>query len=697
MCGICGKLTWNSREIGEKVLRGMLDALAHRGPDDEGVYLYNSDQTCVGLGHRRLSIIDLSAAGRQPLTNEDGSLQIVFNGEIYNFSVLREELRQKGHRFRSRTDTEVILHLYEEEGIACVKRLIGMFAFSIWDERRLTLHLVRDPAGIKPLVYYRDGQTLVFASEIKALLADPDIPRNIDRQSLELYLTLNYIPAPYTIFQNIQKLNPGCCLTIQGGQLRETVYWKLSAGREIQGTAGEGKALGVETPQMQPWAGNEAEARHHLFNTLSESVRSQMIADVPLGAFLSGGIDSSIIVALMARSSTRPVQTFTIGYTDMPMYDERAYARAVADMYATDHHEILLTSQDMISVVPEVLDSLDEPFGDSSAVPTYVVSRETRKHVKVALSGDGGDELFAGYRMYRGEELYQTYARIPAIIRKTLIEPLIAALPESRDAAIPEFVRRMKKFLKGAKGNNLAERFLLWNELFPEGQRGRLLLDNPSLNRTAGLLNHGDRENTQADGSMKYSNSLEDRRFGSVKYATALDIFSSALASFRDDEFNGDALNRMLYADFTVSLPGDMLRKVDAMSMAHALEVRVPLLDHRVCELAFSMPGAWKLRKGQGKAILIDTFRDLLPPALHHRPKWGFEVPVSKWLKAEWRFLIDEYLSKEIIVKQGIFHYERVNELIVKLFSERFDTSWQLWNLICFQAWYYRYMERKEL
>jgi len=697
MCGICGKLTWNSRDINEKVLRGMLDALAHRGPDDEGVYLYNSNQTCVGLGHRRLSIIDLSAAGRQPLTNEDGSLQIVFNGEIYNFSALREELLQKGHRFRSRTDTEVILHLYEEEGIACVKRLIGMFAFAIWDERRLTLHLVRHPAGVKPLVYYWNGQTLVFASEIKALLADPDIPRNIDRQALELYLTLNYIPAPYTIFQNIKKLNPGSCLTFQGGQLRETVYWQLGAGREIQGATGEEKALGVETPPMHPWTGNEAEARHHLFTTLSESVRSQMIADVPLGAFLSGGIDSSIIVALMARSSPRPVQTFTIGYTDMPMYDERAYARAVADMYATDHHEILLTSQDMISVVPEVLDSLDEPFGDSSAVPTYVVARETRKHVKVALSGDGGDELFAGYRMYRGKELYQTYSRIPAIIRNTLIEPLIAALPESRDAAIPEFVRRMKKFLKGAKGDNLSERFLLWNELFPLEQRRRLLQDNPSLNHTADLLNHDNTGNNQTAGYMKYSNSLGDRRSGSVNYAAALDIFSRAITHFQGDNLNGDVLNRMLYADFTVSLPGDMLRKVDAMSMAHALEVRVPLLDHRVCELAFSLPGIWKLRNGQGKAILIDTFRDLLPPLLHHRPKWGFEVPVSTWLKAEWRFLIDEYLSKEIIVKQGIFHYDSINELIRKLFSGRFDTSWQLWNLICFQAWYYRYMERKEL
>jgi len=726
MCGICGKLTWDGRKTNEKLLRGMLAALAHRGPDDEGLYFGGSGKALIGLGHRRLSIIDLSAAGRQPLANEDGSLRIVCNGEIYNHRELREELRQRGHLFRSQSDTEVILHLYEEEGIGCVEKLVGMFAFALWDERERALHLVRDHAGVKPLVYHRDGRGITFASELKALAADPAFPRELDHQALEIYLTLNYIPAPLTIYRQTRKLPPGAVLTVQGGTVREWRYWDVSgaakpapaattrrdggafvtdrsgvdvplpekngsndrSGRSensllsMVGLAHADNRSGNSTPVASRQSSGEVEPplrerhRHHLnleaakqilFAALERSVRSQMIADVPLGAFLSGGIDSSIIVALMARNSPRPVRTFTIGYTDMAMYDERNYAREVAAMYGTEHHEIPLSSREMISVAPEVLASLDEPFGDSSAVPTYAVSRETRKHVKVALSGDGGDELFAGYRMYRGESLFRRYRLIPSLLRKLLVEPLLAALPSSREAAIPERVRRVKKFLNGARGRTPAERFLLWNELFPAGMRGSLL--------AGGSL----------DGAGK------DDENG------AAGLFAAAFARFPGDDSGGDCLNRMLYADFTVSLPGDMLRKVDAMSMAHSLEVRVPLLDHRVCELAFAMSGDWKLRDGRGKAILIDACGNLLPQGLHRRPKWGFEVPIGNWLKGEWRFLLDEYLSREAIVKQGIFRYESIAKLIAGLFSGRADTSWQLWNLICFQAWFYQYLDRRAI
>jgi len=413
-------------------------------------------------------------------------------------------------------------------------------------------------------------------------------------------------------------------------------------------------------------------AKKALYSVLERSVQSQMIADVPLGAFLSGGIDSSIVVALLARNSPRPVRTFTIGYTDLPMYDERAYARVVAKMYGTEHHEIPLSSREMISVAPEVLASLDEPFGDSSAVPTYVVSRETRKYVKVALSGDGGDELFAGYRMYRGEELFRSYRRIPSLLRKLLVEPLVAALPSSREAILPERVRRVKKFLKGTRGGTPSERFLLWNELFPAADRRRLLIDDGFvIADNVGAGQHG-----------------EDLQGGA-------EIFSAAFARYRAGIAGNDYLNRMLYADFSVSLPGDMLRKVDAMSMAHALEVRVPLLDHRVCELAFALPGAWKLQNGRGKAVLIDACSGLLPQELHHRPKWGFEVPIGNWLKGGWRFLLDEYLSRESITKQGIFRPDFIAELIAGLFSGRADTSWQLWNLICFQAWFYNHFDQR--
>ena len=633
MCGICGKLTIKSGPVDAGLLRKMNAVLSHRGPDDEGFYVHHGHDVSIGLGHRRLSIIDLSPAGRQPMENEDGSLHIVFNGEIYNYLDLRRELLAKGHRFHSQTDTEVLLHLYEEEGANCVKRLIGMFAFAIWDDRNETLFLARDQIGIKPLVYAWNGHSFVFASEIKALLQDADIPRRLDEEVLDLYLTLNYIPAPFSIYQGISKLKPGHTLCIQGGSLTEQAYWNLDT-------------LGGPHRRIKDFS----DVQKDLFSILDDAVQRQMIADVPLGAFLSGGIDSSIIVALMARHSAKPVKTYSIGYADMPLFDETAYAGEVARMYATDHHEIKLRSRDMLAVIPEVLNALDEPFADSSAIPTFVVSRETRKDVTVALSGDGGDELFAGYRMYKGEGWHTRYRRIPAFLRKGVIEPLISHLPDSRDAVLPEYVRRAKKFLRGAEGT-FEERFLAWNEIFPTAARQTLLVH------------------------------------GSGQTDPARAIFSRRL-----QEMNDDALNRMLYTDLKESLPGDMLRKVDAMSMQTSLEVRVPLLDHRVCEAAFALPGSWKLHGGRSKYIFIETFRHLLPPSVLTKPKWGFEIPISKWLKGELKYLIDDYLSPERIKQQDIFHYPAIQALLEPFLANRGDTSWPLWNLIAFQVWHERYL-----
>ncbi len=395
MCGICGKLDFTGAPVDEDLLRRMTGLLAHRGPDDSGLYLSPRREVACGLGHRRLSIIDLSEAGRQPMTNEDRSLWMVFNGEIYNFASLRDELENKGHRFASRTDSEVIIHLFEEEGPAGIARLNGMFSLALWSERTETLLLARDPVGIKPLVYYWDGKRFLFASEIKALLADLAVPREIDLEALDLYLSLNYIPAPWTIFRNIRKLRPGHLLTVQDGVLKEEKYWDIPLPDPADG------------PDPRDVEGIKAT----LFRTLEEAVRGQMVADVPLGAFLSGGIDSSVIVGLMARNAPRPVKTYSIGYRDMPMYDETSYAQEVAACHRTDHHEIMLSSREIIDTIPAVLASLDEPFGDSSAVPTFVVARETVRDVKVALSGDGGDELFAGYRMYKGEAWYRRYLR----------------------------------------------------------------------------------------------------------------------------------------------------------------------------------------------------------------------------------------------------------------------------------------------
>ncbi len=643
MCGICGKLRIDGKPIDEVALRRMTSVLSHRGPDADGTYTNTRDAAIgsrvkIGLGHRRLSIIDLSEAGRQPMCNEDKSVWLVFNGEVYNFQSLRTELEGKGHRFHSHTDTEAIIHLYEEEGVHCVKRLVGMFAFALWDERKQMLLMCRDHIGIKPLVYSWDGNTLIFASEIKGILEDTDVNREMDWDALNLYLTFNYIPAPYTIFKNIRKLNPGHILVFQNGEVREDAYWNIDLNPRVRSTEMDFDAC-----------------KRELFKTLEEAVCMQMIADVPLGAFLSGGIDSSIIVGLMARNSSRPVETYTIGYKDMPLFDETDYARDVSVMNGTDHHEIKLDAKDILEAVPQVLASFDEPFGDSSAVPTFVVSRETRKGVKVALSGDGGDELFAGYRMYKGEDWYSRYRLLPFFIRKKFIEPFLMSLSDSRDEKLSEYVRRSKKFLRGAK-DTFAERFFTWNEIFSRDLRKVILHDSKT---------------TDYDLGMK-------------------------LTASRLNELRNDHINSMLYADLKQSLPGDMLTKVDAMSMFHALEVRVPLLDHRVCELAFSMTGDWKLRKGKSKYVLMETFKDILPPSLHNRPKWGFEMPISKWLKTDLRYLIEDHLSEDIIDRQGIFDYAVIKELVNNLMSNRVDTSWHIWNLIVFQVWYGRHAKNTE-
>ncbi len=636
MCGICGKVDFTGGPIDEGLLRRMTDLLAHRGPDDSDVYLRHQGGVGCGLGHRRLSIIDLSEAGRQPMSNEDKTLWMVFNGEIYNFAALRTELEGKGHRFRSRTDSEAIIHLFEEEGSAGIARLNGMFALALWSEKTQALVLARDPVGIKPLVYYWDGKRFLFASEIKALLADPTVKKEIALEALDLYLGLNYIPAPHTIFKNIRKLRPGHILTVHDGVVEEEKFWDIAP-------RSPGEA--VESFDVE-------EMKAALFRTLEEAVRGQMVADVPLGAFLSGGIDSSVIVGLMARNASRPVKTYAIGYKDMPLYDETSYAREVAAFHRTDHHEILLSSQGIIDAIPDVLSSFDEPFGDSSAVPTYMVSRETVRDVAVALSGDGGDELFAGYRMYKGEEWYRRYSRIPRSLRQGIIEPIVSVLPESRDDRYGEQFRRIKKFLRGAK-ETLPERVLAWNELFgPEAREALLTADYRSERHLAP------------------------------------ELFAAALS-----RLPADPLNRMLYADLKISLPADMLWKVDMMSMHHVLEVRVPLLDHRVCELAFRIGGEWKLRQGRGKYIFIETFKDLLPKSLHHRPKWGFEMPISRWLKTDLQDLISTHLSRERIAKQGIFHYPAIEELVASLMHHKRDTSWQIWNLIAFQAWYESHMQ----
>ncbi|MBW2490932.1 MAG: asparagine synthase (glutamine-hydrolyzing) [Deltaproteobacteria bacterium] len=646
MCGICGKVNFNRQEIQEPPLREMCRSFFYRGPDDEGIYINNSNGNKkknpinIGFGHQRLSIIDLSS-GHQPMSNENCTIWITYNGEIYNFREIADELKRKGHRFKSNTDTEVLLHLYEEEGTHAVKRLNGMFAFAIWDENLKRLWVCRDRIGIKPVVYYWDGKHFIFASEIKALLADPIISKELDWEALQHYFAFNYVPAPLTIFKVIKKLEPGKYLILQDGKIEIKTYWEPpdSVDQDIA-------SLPLDE-QIEVF-------REPLYEGINDAVSSRMIADVPLGAFLSGGIDSSIIVALMARNSNAPIKTFSIGFKDDHLYDETHYAREVAQLYGTEHHEFKLSFKDMLDILPDVISTLDEPFADSSVIPTYIVSRETRKYVTVALSGDGGDELFAGYRSYLSEYWYNRYMQIPALFREGLIEKLIEVLPDSRDVKTLELIRRLKKFIKATKGS-FPERLLSLKAVFPDEIRRRLL-----------------------SNSYRNNNGQQD---------PALDWVSRLVNSY-----NGDRINTVLYTDFKDSLPGDMLAKVDRMSMRNSLEVRVPLLDHRVVELAFKMQGSLKLNKGKSKYILKHVFKDLLPPSLQNRPKAGFEVPISRWLKTDLKFLIDQYLAEDKIREQGIFDFQIIKDLIQKHLSNKTDTSWMLWNLIVFQCWYHKYL-----
>ena len=645
MCGICGKLSYGGVQVDEALLRRMCRSLVYRGPDDEGVFVSSNSESQnskvqVGLGHTRLRVIDLSDAGHQPMCNEDETIWLVYNGEIYNFKEIRTELKEKGHRFRSDTDSEVIIHLYEEEGIDCLERLNGMFAFCIWDERLQKLWLCRDRLGIKPLVYYWDGETLIFSSEIKGILCDGNVRKEIDWTALDLYLTFNYIPAPKTIFKNIQKLETGHYLLAEKKTVVTRKYWDINTG--------------ITHLQDKPERRSDQIGfyKERLYGLMENAVQKRMISDVPLGAFLSGGIDSSIIVGLMARNSERPVKTFSIGYKDMPLFDETKYSREVARFNKTEHYEFKLDYKDILDSFPAVLETLDEPFADSSAVPAYAVSQETKQHVTVALAGDGADELFAGYRMYQGEYLAKYYSILPDILKEKVIEPFINYLPDSRDKKHSEYIRRLKKFTKGMSGS-LAERFYGWQEIFPSATRQRLIKHN-----------------------------LRDK----ISVQEGKEIISQKL-----NEFTGDNINRMLYVDVKNSLPGDMLTKVDLMSMRNSLEVRIPFLDHEVVEFAFEMEGSVKLKGLKRKYILMETFKDILPPMLHNRPKWGFEMPIGAWLRTELRFLIDEFLSRDFINKQGIFEYEVIDGLIKKHLSKKMDTSWQLWNLIVFQHWYKMY------
>jgi asparagine synthase (glutamine-hydrolysing) len=615
MCGICGIASPVGPPDPDR-LAAMSDALVHRGPDSGGMHLDGP----VGLAARRLAIIDL-AGGDQPISNEDESCTVVQNGEIYNFPELRRELEREGHTFRTQSDTEVHLHLYEQYGPDFARRLRGMFAVAIWDARRRRLVLARDRYGIKPLYYRHVGGVLEFASEVRAL------PRGeIDLDALEAFLAFNSIPAPYSIFREIRKLRPG-----------HVLVWEEDGTIHIDRYARPGPV-----PVEELRTDDEAELLEELRARMRDSVRAHLLSDVPVGVMLSGGVDSAALAALAAEESTDAIHTFTIGFAERS-FDERADARRVAERYGTNHHE-LLVRPDPTVLLPALAEAFDEPFADSSALPTYLVSQLASEHVKVALSGEGGDELFGGYYTYAADLLADRIAPLARIVR-----PLVERLPTSTSKA--SFDYRAKRFVRAAHLPPL-ERHHGWKEIFSEEARTELTGRSAAFD-PVDVYRHRYRETDGADG-----------------------------------------LARLQDVDFGIYLVDDLLVKTDRASMAHSLEVRVPFLDPAVTSFAFGLPAHHKIRGLSKKVLLRKAMAPLVPREIVHGRKRGFSIPAAAWLRGELEPFARETLSAETLQRQGFFHPETVSRLIGEHVAGVEDRSRQLWGLLSFTLWYERHVEQ---
>jgi asparagine synthase (glutamine-hydrolysing) len=621
MCGITGVA--GSLRTDRQTLQRMNDALRHRGPDGEGMFW--SDH--VGLAMRRLAIIDV-AGGDQPIFNEDRSVCVVYNGEIYNFLELRKELEHKGHQFSTQSDTEVIVHAYEEHGPDCVERLWGMFALALWDSRRNLLLLARDRLGKKPLVYYRDPEKggLAFASELHALLTHPQVPRDVDPRAIDDYLTYLYVPSPTTAFCNVRKLKPGHRLVWQDGRVTVEPYWNVTFAAKSHV--------------------RQEEAVEQFGTLLRDAVRRRLIADVPLGAFLSGGMDSSSIVAEMAELSSVPVKTFSIGFGERD-FDELRYARQVAQRFGTEHHELVVEPR-ALDVLPTLVQHYGEPYGDSSAIPTYYVAQLTRQHVTVALNGDGGDELLAGYERHWAARVAARYDTIPRFVRHGLIRPLIPLLPEPRQRRA--FLRRAKRFMAAAH-LPVFDRYLHWVGAYTPSQK-------------LGLY------------TSEFVEALRGNDSGSW--------LQDALAP----EPHLDPVDAVLRADTLLYLPEDLLAKVDIASMANSLEARSPFLDHRLVEFCAALPSSLKLRGRTSKWLLRQLMHDRLPPAILTRPKMGFGVPVGEWLRSELRPLLEDTLLSSRAAQRGYFNPQAIRGLVDEHLTYRVDRTPHIWALLMLELWF---------
>ncbi len=604
----------------------MTDAIRHRGPDDDGFYFGAG----VGLGMRRLAIIDLKT-GQQPIHNRDRTKWLVFNGEIYNYRELRQKLEKLGHTFYTNSDTEAVIAAYDQYGTDCPKHLRGMFAFAIWDERDKSLFLARDRVGKKPLLYARSPGQLIFGSEFSALVLHPDVSREVDYEAIHHYLSFMGVPAPRTAYQAIRKLEPGHWLLWRNGEIKTERYWQLDFSQKI--------------------SVSREEAGERLIELLREAVRIRLMSEVPLGAFLSGGIDSSAVVALMAEESSEPVKTFSIGFDEQD-FSELHHARRVAEHVGAEHHEFVVRP-DAMEILPTLVEHYGEPFADSSAIPSYYVSRETRKYVTVALNGDGGDECFAGYERYAAMNLAQSYANVPGILREGIIGNVARAMPAIQSRANP--FRKIQRFTAVAAMSPV-ERYLRWITVFDDAAKREL-----------------------------YSDRLRDL---TVNFRSA-----SIIEPWFAKANGAGIVDATLLTDTMTYLPNDLLVKMDIASMSVSLEARSPFLDHHLMEFAASLPEKLKLRRLKTKYLLKRVLKDIVPEKNLTRSKMGFGVPIGHWFRGVMQPFLRETLLSERALARGLFRPEKVRELIDRHVNFKVNYDHQLWSLLMLELWFQRFID----
>ncbi len=625
MCGIAGIYNLNRAPVSIGLLKSMTNSLIHRGPDDEGFYVSDG----IGLGHRRLSIIDL-ASGQQPIANEDGTIRVVFNGEIYNYRTLRSELQGNGHQFRTQTDTEVIVHAYEEDGVDCVKRFNGIFAFGLWDASARRLFIARDRMGVKPLYYTRTAAGLFFASEIKALLTSPSVSRTLDLEATAQFFRLGFVPPPRTLLRDVRKLSPGCRLIVEGEQVLIEPYWDLDFSEQDDSLSFD-------------------DACHELRGLLEQVVTDQMVSDVPLGAFLSGGVDSSAVVAFMRRAATNGVRTYSIGFDEKHAYhNETQYAEAVARQLGTQH-ETLIVHPQVTDLMPTLLEKLDEPLTDTSFLVTYLVSQLAHENVKVALSGVGGDELFGGYRRYFAPTLHRMASWIPQEWRCTLGRKLSQGIHADR----------------GTFWGNIGRYSKAW------GRTIHLPLDEQYL----GLVSVLSAE--QVTTLLKPDGFVDDP--------------GKMLVQFYNRPETADSLNRLLYVDAKTALPESLLLLTDKMGMATSLEVRVPFLDNRIIDFICRVPSHYRMQGFTLKRLLKAALKGVVPELVLSRAKRGFGTPMGSWLRSDLRPMVEDLLAEDRLRREGLFNNDFVKELLAAHYAGIEDYTEPIFSLLAFEVWRQRF------